>query len=70
MAHTHFSSGYDMIAGRRIPKGGAYYASIDGSVHFYKEPLEANSWNWFSIAPSGSSQTLGHVVGWNWWNTQ
>jgi prepilin-type N-terminal cleavage/methylation domain-containing protein len=70
IAHTHPSSGYDTIAGRKIPKGGGYYASIDGSVHFYKEPLDADSWKWFSRAPSGSEVSLGWVVGWNWWNTQ
>jgi prepilin-type N-terminal cleavage/methylation domain-containing protein len=72
IGHTHPSSGYDNINGVNVPKGGGYYASIDGSVHFFKEPMECNSWNWTSIAPSGSSQTLGHVPipGWGWWNRQ
>ena len=70
MAHTHPAAGYDTIAGRRVPKGGAYYASIDGSVHFFKEPYETNSWNWYSQAPSGTQVSFGNVVAWGWWNKQ
>ena len=72
IAHTHPSSGWHTIGGRRVPKGGGYYASIDGSVHFFKEPLETNSWNWFSRAPSGTFVSFGHVPnpGWGWWNRQ
>jgi prepilin-type N-terminal cleavage/methylation domain-containing protein len=70
IGHTHPASGYDMVGGRKVARGGGYYASIDGSVHFYKEPLDTNSWNWTSRAPSGSEVSLGNVVGWNWWNTQ
>ena len=72
IGYTHPGAGYDSINGVRVPRGGGYYASIDGSVHFYKEPLEANSWNWHSVAPSGTLQTLGHVPipGWGWWDRQ
>jgi len=72
IAHTHPNSGYDMVAGKKVAKGGGYYASIDGSVHYYKEPLEGNSWNWFSIAPSGTSVSFGNVPnpGWGWWDKQ
>ena len=56
--------------------GGGYYASIDGSVHFFKEPLNANSHNWTSPAPSGTWISLGiqarpgepHIPTWNKWN--
>ena len=72
IGHTHPNSGYDTVGSKRIPKGGGYYASIDGSVHFYKEPFDGNSWNWFSQAPSGTMQTLGPVPipGWAWWDRQ
>ena len=57
---------------RHVHRGGGYYASIDGSVHYYKEPLEGNSWNWWSIAPSGTLVSFGNVPnpGWGWWDRQ
>ena len=72
LSHNHPASGWHTINGRRVPKGGAYYASIDGSVHFFKEPYEANSWQWHSQAPSGTMVSLGNVPnpGWGWWNRQ
>ncbi len=51
--------------------GGAYYASIDTSVHWFNEPWTADSWNWET--PTGSGWTsLGNVPvpTWGWWNTQ
>ena len=55
-----------------VHRGGGYYATIDTSVHWFKEPWECNSWNWESRAPSGSWVSLGHVPnpGWGWWNRQ
>jgi len=72
MGHTHPNSGSQMVGGKRVPRGGAYYASIDGSVHFFQEPWEASSNDWFSKAPSGRMQSLGPVPvpSWNWWNAQ
>ncbi len=51
--------------------GGAYYASIDTSVHWFNEPSVANSWNWET--PTGSGWTsLGNIPipSWGWWNTR
>ena len=72
MGHTHPNSGSQMVGGKRVPRGGAYYASIDGSVHFFQEPWEASSNDWFSKAPTGRMQSLGPVPvpSWNWWNAQ
>jgi prepilin-type N-terminal cleavage/methylation domain-containing protein len=72
IAHTHPDSRYEIVNGIKVPKGGGYYASIDGSVHFYKEPYEASSWNWESRAPSGTMVSLGNVPipGWGWWDGQ
>jgi prepilin-type N-terminal cleavage/methylation domain-containing protein len=55
-----------------VHRGGGNYASIDGSVHWFKEPLDHNSWNWESIAPSGAWTTLGSVPvpGWGFWDRQ
>jgi prepilin-type N-terminal cleavage/methylation domain-containing protein len=72
MGHTHPNSGTQVIAGKTVPRGGAYYASIDGSVQFFVEPWEATSLDWYSKAPSGRMQSLGPVPipSWNWWNAQ
>jgi len=53
-------------------RGGGYYASIDGSTHWFKEPLQCDSWDWYSLAPSRKLVSLGYVPipGWGWWNTQ
>ena len=72
MGHAHPNSGWQMIGGKKVARGGAYYASIDGSVQFFKEPWDADSWAWFSKAPIGRMQTLGAIPhpSWNWWNAQ
>jgi prepilin-type N-terminal cleavage/methylation domain-containing protein len=51
--------------------GGAYYASIDTSVHWFEEPWNANSTNWET--PTGATWTsLGNVPipTWGWWNAR
>lgn len=59
--------------------GGGYYASIDGSVHWFLEPLDHSSWDWYSLAPSGAYKTLGNYtdstanpgyVRWGYWDKQ
>lgn len=53
-------------------RGGGYYASIDGSVHWFLEPKTATSWNWESEVSRGAFVTLGSVPvpGWGFWNKQ
>ena len=72
LAHTHPNSGYWNDNGKKVARGGSYYASIDGSVHWFQEPLEANSWNWFSQTPGGKMQTLGEIPNpsWGFWNSR
>ena len=72
LAHTHPNTGLMMVNGKKVARGGAYYASIDGSVHFFMEPFEADSWAWFSKAPSGVMETLGAIPNpsWGYWNTR
>lgn len=59
--------------------GGGHYATIDGSVHWFKEPLDHSSWDWESKAPSGAYKTLGNwqdtksssgFVMWGYWDKQ
>ena len=53
-------------------RGGGHYATIDGSVQWFQEPLDHNAWNWESKAPSGNYRTLGTVPnpGWGFWGKQ
>lgn len=48
-------------------RGGGHYASIDGSVHWFIEPKDANSWNWESLSPRRGWITLGSVETWGYW---
>ena len=59
--------------------GGGNYATIDGSVHWFKEPLDHSSWDWESLTPSGKYMTLGNysdpknpygLVMWGYWDKQ
>jgi prepilin-type N-terminal cleavage/methylation domain-containing protein len=52
--------------------GGGYYATIDGSVHWFKEPLDHYSLDWYSLAPSRKYMTLGSNPSptWGKWNAQ
>ena len=52
---------------------GCNYASIDGSVHWFKEDTEVPAmytYAWESQAPSGTWKSLGGDVTWGWWNGQ
>ena len=33
-----------------VHKGGGYYATLDGSVHWFKEPKGTSAYNWYSRA--------------------
>ena len=53
---------------------GCNYASIDGSVHWFKEDLtdpgRQASWAWWSQKPSGTWANLGGDGSWGWWDGQ
>jgi hypothetical protein len=72
MAHTHPNGTYRMVDGKRTPAGGGYYASIDGSVHWFQEPWEADSRNWSSQTPGGRMLSLGDftIPTWGLWNSR
>jgi len=53
--------------------GGANYAGIDGSVQRFTEPMNCNSWNWYTPTPSGNWISMGNngpAETWGWWNGQ
>ena len=51
-------------------RGGANYASIDGSVQYFKEPKGATANSWASQPPSGTWTPLGQNWTWGTWNTK
>ena len=52
--------------------GGAFYASIDSSVHWFNEPPSRDSWSWETPTEEGKWVSLGNVPipTWGWWNVQ
>jgi prepilin-type N-terminal cleavage/methylation domain-containing protein len=52
--------------------GGAFFASIDASVHWFNEPRGTSSWNWEGQTQEGKWVQLGNYNGvvWGWWNKQ
>lgn len=56
-----------------VHKGGGYYATLDGSVRWFREPPGSSAENWFIRAPSGKEITLGtsgYGIKWGWFNGQ
>jgi prepilin-type N-terminal cleavage/methylation domain-containing protein len=56
-----------------VHKGGGYYATLDGSVHWFREPPGTSARNWYTRAPSGKEVTLGTSgfgIEWGWFNNQ
>lgn len=54
-----------------IHRGGGYYSCIDGSVSFFVEPRNCDSWNWHTQAHSGKWVSLGNwPVTWGWLDSQ
>jgi len=52
-------------------RGGCNYASVDGSVHWFREDKTDPgrlTYAYTSQAPSGTWQGLGGDVAWGWWN--
>jgi prepilin-type N-terminal cleavage/methylation domain-containing protein len=52
--------------------GGAFYASIDTSIHWFSEDKNTDSWNWETPTQENKYVQLGNVPNptWGWWNTQ
>jgi len=51
---------------------GAFYVSIDTSVHWFDEPPSLDSWSWETPTSEGKWTSLGNVPvpTWGWWNLQ
>jgi prepilin-type N-terminal cleavage/methylation domain-containing protein len=57
-----------------IHRGGGYYATLDGSIHWFREPPNSSgALSWYCIAPSGKEVSLGNYgygIKWGWWEAQ
>jgi prepilin-type N-terminal cleavage/methylation domain-containing protein len=57
-----------------VHRGGAYYATVDGSIQWFREPPGSQgATNWSSRGPSGAMVSLGTAgfgIRWGWWNSQ
>jgi prepilin-type N-terminal cleavage/methylation domain-containing protein len=62
-----------------VHRGGGYYASVDGSVHWHKERQPPNgasvngAWSWTQLGPRGTlvdMGTGGYGITWGWWDKQ
>ena len=75
IANTHPNSKWRVVNGARVePMGGGYYASIDGSVHYFKEPRNSGgAGDWSQIGPRGREVSFGetgyHII-FGWWDAQ
>src|SRR5262249_44020885 len=60
----------------RVHNGGSFYASVDGSTHFFQEPIVnyatvPMATFWKALAPSSQMKTFGpSSCTWGFWNTQ
>lgn len=57
----------------KVHKGGSNYASIDGSVHWFKHHVGASTFSWSSRSPRNDNLGMfygGFELGFGWWNTQ
>ena len=74
MANTHPTGTWQVISGERVARGGGYYASIDGSVHYFKEPRGSQgALDWFQVGPRGREVCFGETgyhINWGWWDFQ
>ena len=74
IANTHPRSGWRTVGGQRVQVGGGYYSSIDGSMHYFKEPPgSAGAVDWTQVGPRGREVNFGETgfqICWGWWDAQ
>jgi hypothetical protein len=75
MANTHpVSTWVPSTGGEKVAMGGSYYASLDGSVHFFKEPKGSQgAIDWSQPGPRGRLVNFGETgfqIAWGWWDAQ
>jgi prepilin-type N-terminal cleavage/methylation domain-containing protein len=52
---------------------GSVYASIDGSVHWFREPQGTSALSWSQVGPRGRNVSFGESgfgITFGWWNAQ
>ena len=74
IANNHPVSTWRVVNGEKVANGGGYYASIDGSVHFFKEPKgSTGAIDWSQRGPRSREVNFGeagfHII-WGWWDAQ
>jgi prepilin-type N-terminal cleavage/methylation domain-containing protein len=74
IANTHPTSTWQLVGGEKVARGGGYYASIDGSVHFFREPKgSSGAIDWSQRGPRGREVNFGETgfqINWGWWDAQ
>ena len=75
IANTHPNSNWVTVSGgEKVAAGGGFYASIDGSVHFFKEPRGSRgAADWSQHGPRGREVSFGEAgfqIVWGWWDAQ
>ena len=74
IANTHPVSTWTNSGGEKVANGGGYYASIDGSVHFFREPKgSTGAIDWSQRGPRGREVNFGETgfhINWGWWDAQ
>jgi hypothetical protein len=56
-----------------VHRGGGYYASVDGSVHWHQEKEPNGAWSWSQTGPRGRLVDMGeggYGITWGWWDFQ
>ena len=74
-ANTHPNSRWQTApGGEKVATGGGYYASIDGSVHYFREPPGSRgAVDWSQRGPRGREVNFGETgfhINWGWWDAQ
>ena len=74
IANTHPNARWKTVGSEKVAMGGGYYASIDGSVHYFKEPRGSRGgYDWSQRGPRGREVSFGeagfHIV-FGWWDAQ
>jgi hypothetical protein len=75
MANTHpVSTWMASSGGERVAMGGGYYACLDGSVNYFKEPKGSRgAVDWSQVGPRGREVNFGETgfqINWGWWDAQ
>ena len=74
IANTHPNSRWQTVGSEKVATGGGYYASIDGSVHYFREPRGSKgAIDWSQRGPRSREVNFGETgfhINWGWWDAQ